>query len=85
LPTEGSMPALASRAPYLIEMYWAPRSEFDAMLPIWGGDRIRRRPGDFADLCLQVETQANAEGVERFFQIDAHAAPRRGTARARGG
>ena len=26
----------------------------------------RRRPGDFEDLCLQVETQANAEGVERF-------------------
>ena len=28
----------------LLDAYWAPRSEFDAMLPIWGGDRIRRRP-----------------------------------------
>lgn len=42
MPTEGSLPALASRALHLIEMYWAPRSEFDAMLP--GGDRIAAAP-----------------------------------------
>src|SRR4029077_20462309 len=68
------------RAPILrfgVRSRWSEKAAGD------DGVRHRRPIPVIADLRLQVEGETDAEGVERFLQIDAHAARRR--TRAAGG